>query len=151
VNDQNGRYARVRYTATGAVAALAVAGAIAGGAALAANTHANTHRHVLAATAAAKMAQRSHALTAVCPSKNPPPQPAVNQQPFLAAVQRLVNDGTITNAQGQAVDRGIRADGIDPNTLAGFTQAQRQAVQQALGNAKRALVRNMHPQGSSKP
>ena len=44
MNDQNSRYARLRYTATGALAALAAVGAIAGTAALAANPRAKSTR-----------------------------------------------------------------------------------------------------------
>jgi Spy/CpxP family protein refolding chaperone len=43
VNDQNGRYARLRRTAMGALAALLATGAIAAASALAANGHARPH------------------------------------------------------------------------------------------------------------
>ena len=60
----------------------------------------------------------------------------------MNAIQQLVNDGTITATEGQAVDREIQAGRVDTDTLAssGFTQAQLQAVEQALGNTKRALA-----------
>ena len=45
MNDENGRSARLRHIATGAVAALAAVGAIAGAGALAATQHARPHRH----------------------------------------------------------------------------------------------------------
>jgi hypothetical protein len=45
VNGQNGRYARLRYTATRAFAVLAVVGAIAGTAALAAKPPGKAHAH----------------------------------------------------------------------------------------------------------
>jgi hypothetical protein len=97
MTDQNGSYGRLRYAASGALAALAAVGA---------------------------------------------PPPVVDQQPFLNAIQRLIDDGTITATEGQAVDREIRAGRVDTDTLtsSGFSQAQLQAVQQALGNAKRALL-----------
>jgi hypothetical protein len=136
VNDQNGRSARLRYTATGALAALVVAGAIAGTAALAAKPSAKAHGHAAVATGSTKTPPRG------MPSKTNAPQPAVNHQPFLNAIQQLVDNGTITATEGQAVDREIVAGRVDTDTLAssGFTQAQLQAVQQALGNAKRALA-----------
>jgi hypothetical protein len=138
VNDQNNRYARLRHTATGAVAALAAVGAIAGTAALAAKPHANTHRHATLANGSTKTP------TPPEPDKNHSPQPSPNPQPFLNAIQQLVNNGTITATQGQTVDREIQAGRIDTDTLAssGFTPTQLQAVQQTLGNAKRALARN---------
>jgi len=136
MNDQDARYARLRHTATGALAALAAVGAIAGTVALAATTHAKT---------------QGHATVANCPSKTPTspaqdkanaPQPPVNHQPFLNAIQQLVDDGTITATEGQIVNREIVAGTVDTDTLtsSGFTPAQLQAVQQALGNAKRALA-----------
>jgi hypothetical protein len=75
------------------------------------------------------------------PGKASPSQPG-SDQPFLAAAQRLVNDGTISATEGQALDREIRGARIDTQTLAssGFTQTQLQAVQQALANTKRALA-----------
>jgi hypothetical protein len=137
VNDQNGRYARLRYTATGALAALAAAGAIAGTVALAANPGAKAHGHAAVATAGVTKTPGSPV-----PDKTEAPQPAVNHEPFLKAIQQLVDDGTITATEGQAVDREILAGRVDTDTLAssGFTQTQLQAIQQALGNAKRALV-----------
>jgi uncharacterized membrane protein YebE (DUF533 family) len=133
VNDQNGRFARLRHTAIGALTALAAVGAIAGTAALAAKPRANPQGHPAAAKTAAT--------TAPGPAKTPTPQPS-SPEPFLAAAQRLVDDGTITAAEGQALDREIRATRIDTETLAsgGFTQIQLQAVEQALGNTKRALA-----------
>jgi hypothetical protein len=72
-------------------------------------------------------------------TKRAPQQDANN--PFVGAVQRLVNDGTITKTDGQAVDREILAGGIDTRTLAssGFTRTQLQAVERTLANTKRAL------------
>jgi hypothetical protein len=137
VSDQNRRYARIRHTATGALAALAVVGAIAGTAALAAKPRPNAHGHAAVARGAAIKAP-----TSPVPDKTDAPKPAVNHQPFLNAIQQLVNDGTITATEGQAVDREIQAGRVDTGTLtsSGFTQAQLQAVEQALGNTKRALA-----------
>jgi hypothetical protein len=116
VNDQSGRCTRLRNIAIGALAALAVVGAIAGTAALAAKPHAGSGK--------------AHAAQ------------AGSSQPFLADVQRLVNDGTISRTQGQAVNRQILAGRLDTQTLAssGFTQSQLQAVEQALTSTKRALA-----------
>jgi len=74
--------------------------------------------------------------------KTQTPPARVDQQPFLGAIQQLVDDGTISATQGHAVDSEIQTGRIDTHTLAssGFTQAQLQAVQQALGNTKRALA-----------
>ena len=82
--------------------------------------------------------------TSPVPNKTDAPQPAVNHQPFFNAILHLVNDGTITATEGRAVDREITAGRVDTDTLAssGFTQTQLQAVQQALGNTKRALAPN---------
>jgi hypothetical protein len=135
VNDHNGRYVRLRHTATGALAALAAVGAIAGTAALAANPHAKANRHAAVANGRATKTP-----TSPVPDKAHTPQRAVNHQPFLSAIQQLVDNGTITATEGQAVDREIQAGRIDADTLTGFTQAQLQAVEQALSNAKRALA-----------
>jgi hypothetical protein len=114
---------RVRHTATGAIAALAAAGAIAGGAALAAGPGDKTP-------------------SSPPPQKTPAQGPAPDYRPFLNAVQQLVDQGTITAAQAEAVDREIQSGRIDTGTLAssGFTPAQLEAVQEALANAKRALA-----------
>jgi hypothetical protein len=139
VNDQNARYARHRNTATGALAALAAVGAIAGTAALAANPHANTPGHTAVTNGATT---KTPAPTV--PGKNHTPQQDANNR-FVIAVQRLINDGTISTSQGQAVDREILAGSLEPQTLtsSGFTQAQLQAIEQTLGNTKRALAREV--------
>jgi hypothetical protein len=115
VNDQHGRRGRLRYTATGALAALAAVGAIAGTTALAASP------------------------TSPVQSTTQGPQ-SVGAQPFLSAIQPLVDNGTITAAEGQTVDQEIQAGTVDESTLAssGFTPTQLQAVQQALSNVKLA-------------
>jgi hypothetical protein len=137
VNEQHGRFARIRYTATGAVAALAVAGAIAGTAALAARPHAKSRGHAAVANGPAA---KTPAIGV--PDKTKAPPPPVDHQPFLDAIQQLVDNGAITAAEAQVVDREIVAGRVDTGTLAssGFTAAQLQAVQQALGNAKQALA-----------
>jgi hypothetical protein len=140
VNDQHGRSARLRDTATGALAALAIVGAIAGTAALAANPHAKTHGH-----AALVHGRATKTPTSPLPDKTLAPQPAVNQQPFFNAIGRLVDNGTITAPEGQALDREIRTGRVDTDTLAssGFTRTQLEAVAQALGDTKRAIARNV--------
>jgi hypothetical protein len=137
VNEQDGRFARIRYTATGAVAALAVAGAIAGTAALAARPHTKARGH-----AAVVNGGRTKTAPSGVAVKSQAPAPPVDHQPFLDAIQQLVDNGTITMAEAQVVDREIVAGRVDTDTLAssGFTAAQLQAVQQALGNAKQALA-----------
>ena len=137
MNEQNDRSARIRHTATGALAALAAVGAIAGTAALAARPPAKPYGRAAVADGGATKTP-----TCPMPDKAHAPAPAVSVQPFLTATQRLVDTGTITATEGQAVDREILAGRIDTDTLAssGFTQAQLQAVEQALGNTKRALA-----------
>ena len=80
------------------------------------------------------------------PDKTHAPQPGANPQPFLNAIQQLVDNGTITAAEGQAVDREIQAGQgrYADARVSGFTQAQLEAVQQALGNTKRALAASVH-------
>ena len=121
-----------------ALAALAAVGAIAGAVALAANPGAKPHAHAAVADAGAPKTPGSPV-----PDKTRAPQPGPNPQPlFLNAVERLVDSGTITASGGQAVDREILAGRVDTDTLAssGFTEAQLQAVQQALSTTKRALA-----------
>jgi len=136
VNHEHGKYARLRYTATGALAALAAVGAIAGTVALAANPHAKTEGRAAVANGGA-----TKTAAPPVPGKAHASQPG-SDQPFLTAVQRLVDDGTIATTEGQALDREIQAGGLDTQTLAssGFSQTQLQAVQQALSNTKRALA-----------
>jgi hypothetical protein len=143
VSDQESRSARLRYTATGALAALVAAGAIAGTVALADSPPAAKTPCQPAATSGPGMTGPGK----TDPGKTDPgkvgaPQPAATPQPFLNAVQRLVGDGTITGAEGQALDREIVSGRVDTQTLTsdGFTPAQIDAVQQALGNSKQALA-----------
>jgi hypothetical protein len=140
VNNQNGRHARLRNTATGALAALVAVGAIAGTAALAAQPPAKKHGPAAVANGAATKTPRSPV-----PDKTDAPRPPVNHRPFFDAIQQLVNSGTITPAEGQAVDREIQAGRVDTDTLTstGFTPTQLQAVQQALENTKRVLAANV--------
>ena len=133
MHDQNGRYARLRYIATGAFATLAVVGVIAGTGALAANPSVKKHAHAAMPNGIAK--------TPGSPTiKEDVPRPAVNHGPFFVAIERLVDNGTITATQGRAVDNEIGQGNFDSSTLAGFTQTQLQAVERALTNTKRALV-----------
>jgi hypothetical protein len=140
VSDQNARYARLRHTATGALAALAAVGAIVGTAALAATPHARPHRHATHRHATVANGSTTKTPTSPVPDKTQTPQPPANQQPFLTAIEQLVDNGTITATQGQAVDSQIQQGYIDPSTLTGFTPTQLQAVQQALASAKQALA-----------
>jgi hypothetical protein len=137
VSDQVSRSARLRFMATGAVAALAAAGAIAGTAALAAGPGAKTHAHAVAANCSTTKAPASG-----LPDKTQAPEPPANPQAFLNDVQQLVAAGTITTAEAQTVDREIQAGRVDTDSLtaAGFTSAQLDAVQQALSNTKRSLA-----------
>lgn len=140
MKDQNGTYARLRYTATGALAALAAVGAIAGAVALAANPHPKTHGHAAAATSGATKPPGSPA------NKTRAGAPSADPQPFLNDIQRLVDNGTIIAAEARVVDREILAGRVDTDTLAasGFTPAQLQAVQQALSGTKSALAAQAH-------
>jgi hypothetical protein len=136
VDHQKGRYARLRYTAAGALAALAAVGAIAGAAALASQPRAKRHGHAAVATGSATKTP-----TPPMPGQARTPHPG-SDQPFLTAVQRLVNDGTISATEGQAVDRELRTGTVDTQTLAsnGFTASQLQGVNQTLASTKRALA-----------
>ena len=141
MKDQGNRSTQLRYTATGALAALAVVGAIAGTAALAAKPSAHTPRHAVVANCdATKTAAPG------VKDKTGAPEPKANPQPFLDDIQRLVDNGTITAAEAQVVDREIRAGQIDTDSLtsAGFTPAQLQAVQQVLTSTKRGLASAAH-------
>lgn len=136
MNRQDGRYVRLRYTATGALATLAAVAAIAGTVALAAGLGAKTHGHAPVASGSATKTP-----TPPVPGKTNTPQPG-SAQPFLNDVQRLINAGTISAAEGQILDREIQVGRVDTQTLAssGFTPTQLQGVQQALSNTKRALA-----------
>ncbi|HTT27846.1 MAG TPA: hypothetical protein VMG37_05515 [Solirubrobacteraceae bacterium] len=128
MSDQTSRSVRLRYTATGALAALAAAGAIAGTVALADPSPAAKAPCQPAATSG--------------PGKTGASKPSASPQPFLNAVQQLVGNGTITAAEGQTLDREIVSGRVDTDTLAsaGFTPAQLDAVQQALGNVKQGIA-----------
>jgi hypothetical protein len=140
VKEQTGRYVRLRYTATGAIAALAAAGAIAGTVALAAGPRPKAHGH--AAVAAGALTKPAGAPV----DKSRGQAPAASPQPFLDDIQRLVDNGTITTAEAQVVDREIQTGRVDTDTLAaaGFTPAQLQAVQQALSSTKSAMAAAAH-------
>ena len=141
MNDHDGRYARLRYTAAGALAALAVVGAIAGAAALAASPHARPDRRVVTANCDSTKTPAPSA-----PDTAAAPHPSANPQRFLDDVQRLVDAGTITATQGQIVDREILAGRVDTDSLAssGFTPSQLEAVNQSLSSTKRALAEAAH-------
>lgn len=128
MNDHNDRHSRLRHTATGALTALAAVGAIAGTTALAAEPHARPHRH-----ATHRQGRVANGGATKTPTSTP--QPPANPQPFLNAIEQLVDNGTITATHGEAVDSQLRQGYFDSSTLTGFTQAQIQAVEQALTNA----------------
>jgi hypothetical protein len=141
VNDQSSRSVRLRYTATGALAALALVGAVAGTAALAAKPHAKAPRRAAVAADCSTTKTPSQA-----PNKGVAPQPSPSPQVFLNDIQQLVGNGTITAAEAQVVDREIVAGRVDTDSLtaSGFTHAQLDAVQQALANTKRGLAAAAH-------
>lgn len=143
MNDQDGSYARLRHTATGALAAV---GAIAGTAALAANSRPRPHRHATVADGSTTSGGATKTPTSPAPGKAHTPQPV--PQAFLTDAHRLVRDGTITTTEGQVLDSEIQAGRVDTDMLAssGFTPTQIQAVQQALSNTKHALGRTAPPQ-----
>jgi hypothetical protein len=145
VNDQNGSYARLRHTATGALAALAAVGAIAGTAALAANSTPRPHRHATVADGSTTSGGVTKTPTSPAPVKTHAAQPV--PQAFMTDAQQLVSDGTITASQGQVLEGEIRAGRVDTGTLAssGFTPSQLQGVQQTLSNTKQALGRTAPP------
>jgi hypothetical protein len=136
VGEHNSRSLRFRYTATGALAALAAVGAIAGTSVLAATPRAKPHGHVAVAGGSPTKTPASP-----LPGKAQAPQ-AGSSQPFLADAQRLVTNGTITATEGQALDAEILQGRVDSDTLAssGFTRSQLDAVQQALSGTKQALA-----------
>jgi hypothetical protein len=139
MNDQHGGYARLRYTATGALAALAAVGAIAGTIALAASPRAKTRHHAAAANGSSTNGSTTKVPTSPAPGKTHTPQPV--PQVFLTAIEQLVDSGTITATEAQTADHEILAGRIDTDTLtsSGFTQTQLQAIEQALNDTKRAL------------
>ncbi len=140
------RYVRVRQTAIGALAALAAVGAIGGASALASKPHARPHRHHAAVYGSKAQSPSDQGQTR---GSRPDPNP----QPFLDAVTQLVDNGTITAAQGQIVDDQIQAGRVDTDALvaAGFTQSQADAVQQALGSVKQSMAPTSPPTGLAKP
>lgn len=142
MNDQSNRSTRLRYTATGALAALVLVGAIAGTAALAAKPSAHTPRR---AAAVANCDTTNPAVPGV-KDKTGAPEPKADPRPFLNDIQGLVDSGTITAAEAQAVDHEIEAGRVDTDSLAaaGFTPAQVQAVQQALSSTKRGIAAAAH-------
>lgn len=140
MSHQRDSWIRVRYTATGALAALAAAGAVAGSVALAAGSQANgskdetTTMGVVTKTPAAPL-----------PTNTQGSEPNSGQL-FLNAVALLVSNGTITAAEGRTLDAEIQTGGVDSEALAasGFTQQQLQVVQQTLGGVKESIANAVH-------
>ncbi len=158
MNDHSPRYVRVRQTAIGALAALAAVGAIAGAGALASQPHARPHRHQAAVHGSKAQSPSDQVHGKSQPSqpgtvKTRGSQPAPNPQPFLDAVTQLVDNGTITAAQGQIVDDQIQTGRVDTDALvaAGFSHSQADAVEQALGSVKQSMAPSSPPTGVAKP
>jgi hypothetical protein len=128
MNDQNGRYARIRYTAAGALVALAAGGAIA----------------AVDATAVTTPASPKPPVQVTGPAQSVPPA-------LQNAVQQLVNNGTITSAQEQTLDNDIKASNVHADVLAsqGFTQTQIAAIGQMLTSAKLQLGGGGNGSGST--
>jgi hypothetical protein len=128
--------ARVRRLLVLAAAAVALVAVSSGVVALAGNNGTKPSPSEVAATTVpvAATAKRVAATTA----------PVADQRtPFEAAVQALVEDGTIDQAQADVLRRQIDAGGIDPQELIDngvLTAAQMQAVQARLGSAKQSLA-----------
>ncbi len=148
MNDHSPGYVRVRQTVIGAIAALAAVGAITAAGALASQPHARPQRYH-----AARHGSESQSPPDQVHGKTGGSQPAPNPQPFFDAVMQLVDNGTITAAQGQIVDDQIQTGRVDTDALvaAGFTQSQADAVQQALGSVKQSMAPSSPPTGVAKP
>jgi predicted amino acid dehydrogenase len=158
MNDHSPRYVRVRQTAIGALAALAAVGAIASAAALASKPDARPHRHHADIHGSKAQSPSDQVKRQSQPSqpgavKTPGSQPAPNPQPFLDAVNQLVDNGTITAAQRQIIDDQIQTGRVDTDALVagGFTQSEADAVQQALGSVKQSMAPPSPPTGVAKP
>jgi polyhydroxyalkanoate synthesis regulator phasin len=123
--DETGRVRRLLVLAAAAVALVAVSG---GSVVLAGNNGTKPSSSDVAATTAPVAATTA---------------PAAGQSnPFDAAVQALVEDGTINQAQAGALRRQIEAGTIDPLELVAtgvLTAAQMQAVETRLGAVKQSL------------
>ena len=158
MNDHSPRHVRVRQTAIGALAALAAVGAAASATALASKPHARPHRLHAAVDSSKAQSPPDQVHGKIQPSqpgtvKTPGSQPAPNPQPFLDAVTQLVDNGTITAAQGQIFDDQIQTGRVDTDALVGggFTHSQANAVQQALGRVKQSMAPSSPPTGVAKP
>jgi Asp-tRNA(Asn)/Glu-tRNA(Gln) amidotransferase B subunit len=133
-SDEQGRSGRKRWRAPviGAMAGLVVAGAIVGQSALAdSGSNAGTAANAKAASAPAvnKQAER----------------PAQGDAPdqFFNAVAQLVQAGTISAAQGRAVDAQIQTGSMDPQQMVSsgvLTASQMSALNDKLRAVKQSLV-----------
>jgi hypothetical protein len=133
-SDEQGRSGRKRWRAPviGAMAGLVVAGAIVGQSALAdSGSNAGTAANAKAASAPAvnKQAER----------------PAQGDAPdqFFNAVAQLVQAGTISAAQGRAVDAQIQTGSMDPQQMVSsgvLTASQMSAVNDKLRAVKESLA-----------
>ena len=123
--DEPGRERRLLVLAAAAVALVAVSG---GSVVLAGNNGTKPNSSDVAATTA-------HVAATTAPA-------AGQSNPFDAAVQALVEDGTINQAQAVALRQQIDAGTIDPLELVDtgvLTAAQMQAVETRLGAVKQSL------------
>jgi hypothetical protein len=136
-SDAEGRSARQRWRAPviGAMAGLAVAAAIVGPAALADSGS--------GAGGAANTGATAHAVK----HGTPPPNSAPHQ--FTDAVAQLVQAGTITAAQGRAVDAQIETGSMDPDQMVArgvLSASQMAAVNDRLVAVKKSLAAQAPPQ-----
>jgi hypothetical protein len=131
---------RWRAPVTGAVTGLVVAAGVVGPSALASGGSAATPPAAAKAAAASRAGCPARAGTA----KNPNgPSAGPGLAPFLAAVARLVQSGTINAAQAHVLDADIRAGSIDPSQLVAngtLSSAQMQAVGDRLAAVKRSFA-----------
>lgn len=130
-SDAEGRSARQRWRAPviGAMAGLAVAAAIVGPAAFA---DSGSGGGGATSTGATAHAVKHHG--------TPPPNSAPHQ--FTDAVAQLVQAGTITAAQGRAVDAQIETGSMDPDQMVArgvLSASQMAAVNDRLVAVKKSL------------
>ena len=135
MNDQNGRYARLRYTATGALAALAQSARSPAPPPWPQTRRAKTRGHAAVANGAQDQ-------DADVPGAGQDPRATAGlDQPFLTAVQQLVNDGTISTTRARPLIARFRpAASIRRRSHRAGSPTQLQAVEQTLENTKRALA-----------
>ena len=140
---------RWRAPVTGAVTGLVVAAAIVGQSALASGGGATTPG--AAATATTGSANQT---ASTGPNGSKAPADGPGEAPFLAAVTRMVQAGTINDVQARALDADIHTGRIDTDELVAngtLTSAQAQAVMDRLGAVKRSMAPAAQPSSAVKP